>query len=162
MTDEKDSVITAEEISPKETEAAAETAAEEESNICTDAFAEGEAQGRAAAAAEIAALRQALAAAEGAAARRESEVICGRLLRERHLDESLTEVILPEGAGAVPEETLAARADAVARAVREAAIAELRQRAAGIRPGSGEEAPLTGAMIRELPLARLAELQKGV
>ena len=124
-----------------------------------DAFAEGEAQGRAAAAEEIAALRQALAAAEHAAARRESEVICGRLLRERHLDEALAAVILPEGTGAVSEEALTARADAVARAVREAAIAELRQRAVGIRPGSGEEAPLTGAMIRDLPLARLAEIR---
>lgn len=159
MTDEKEAVTGTEEILPEVTEAAADAAAEKETNICTDSFAEGEAQGRAAAAEEIAALRQALAAAEHAAARRESEVICGRLLRERHLDEALAAVILPEGTGAVSEEALTARADAVARAVREAAIAELRQRAVGIRPGSGEEAPLTGAMIRELPLARLAEIR---
>lgn len=159
MTDGKEAVTGTEEILPEVTEAAADAAAEKEANICTDSFAEGEAQGRAAAAEEIAALRQALAAAEHAAARRESEVICGRLLRERHLDEALAAVILPEGTGAVSEEALTARADAVARAVREAAIAELRQRAVGIRPGSGEEAPLTGAMIRDLPLARLAEIR---
>ena len=86
-------------------------------------------------------------------------MICGRLLRERHLDEALTEVILPPGADAPDEEALAARADAIARAVREAAVEELRRRAVGIRPGSGGEAPLTGAMIRELPLAKLAELR---
>ena len=159
MTDGKESVIGTEEILSEVTEAAAEVAAEEEANICSESFAEGEARGRAAAAEEIAALRQALAAAECAAARRESEVICGRLLRERHLDDALAAVILPEGAGAVSEEMLTERADAVARAVREAAIEELRRRAVGIRPGSGEETPLTGAMIRDLPLARLAEIR---
>ncbi len=160
MNTEKESVIGGEEILPAETEAAEDSAGEKEAEICAEAFAEGEAKGRAEAAGEIAALKAALEAARGAAVRREAEVICGRLLRERHLDERLTEVILPSGEEAPDEQTLAVRADAIARAVREAAIEELRRRAVGIRPGSGEEAPLTGAMIRDLPLARLAEIRR--
>ena len=150
MSEEKDLLTGAEEDIPS---------AEKEENIRSDAFTEGEARGRAAAAAEIAALKAALEAAQDASARREAEVICGRLLRERNLDERLTEVILPPGTGAADADTLAERADAIAHAVRQAAVEELRRRAVGVRPGSGGEAPLTGAMIRELPLARLAELR---
>ena len=160
MNEEKEFLTEAEESVPA-AEAEEEISSDEkEANICSLAdAAEAAEKIRAEAEREIAALRLALAAAENAAARREAEVICGRLLRERHLDEALTDVILPPGADAPDEEALASRADAIARAVREAAVEELRRRAVGIRPGSGAEAPLTGAMIRELPLAKLAELR---
>ena len=147
MNEEKDLLTETGEAAP-ETEAEEGISSDENNEkICSEVqAAEAAERIRAEAEKEIAALRLALAEAESAAARREAEVICGRLLRERHLDEALTEVILPPGADAPDEEALASRADAIARAV-------------GIRPGSGGEAPLTGAMIRELPLAKLAELR---
>ena len=127
--------------------------------IRTAAYAEGEAHARAAAAAEMEKLRLALREAEAASARREAEILCAKKLRERNLDEALAEMILPE-TGAPDEAEIERRADAALEAVQNAAIRILRARAEPIRPGGGSETPITGAMLREMPLARLAELRK--
>ena len=58
----------------------------------------------------------------------------------------------------VKEEILLHRVEAIAGAVEAAAMRELQARASRIRPEGGKSAPLTGAIIRDMPIARLAEL----
>lgn len=108
--------------------------------------------------AEIETLRASLAAAAAAASRRETEIRCGRLLRERGISEELTAVLLAPGETEVPENTLLLRVTALSGAVEAAAVRTLREKTEGIRPGAGDPAPLTGKMIRETPVARLMEI----
>lgn len=108
--------------------------------------------------AEIETLRASLAAAAAAASRRETEIRCGRLLRERGISEELTAVLLAPGETEVPEETLLLRVVALSGAVEAAAVRTLREKTEGIRPGAGDPAPITGKMIRETPVARLMEI----
>lgn len=123
------------------------------------AFADGEIAAAAAHSAEIRVLEEALFAAETAAARRETEIRCARYLRERSLSEEMVEILLPAGETDVSDEVLAARVTALSDAVEEAAIRALREKTAGILPGgAGSAAPLTGKIIRETPVARLAEI----
>ena len=49
-------------------------------------------------------------------------------------------------------------AAAIAGAVEAAAMRELQSRALSIRPEGGKSTPLTGAVIRDMPIARLAEI----
>ena len=62
------------------------------------------------------------------------------------------------GSGEVEEEILLRRVDALSGAVEAAAMRELQSRAVRIRPEGGKSAPLSGAVIRDMPIARLAEL----
>ena len=91
------------------------------------------------------------------AASRETRLRCCRLLSERGLSESLSGLLLAEGA--MPDEAeLVRRADLLREAVEAEALRCLRERTGGFSPRIGREAPLTGAMIREMPLSRLAEI----
>ena len=99
-----------------------------------------------------------LRAAQQAAARRETEILCGAYLRERGLSEEMTSFLLAPGEAEVKEETLLRRVEALSGAVEAAAMRELQARASRIRPEGGKSAPLTGAIIRDMPIARLAEL----
>lgn len=108
--------------------------------------------------AEIETLRASLAAAAAAASRRETEIRCGRLLRERGISEELTAVLLAPGETEVSEDTLLLRVTALSGAVEAAAVRALREKTEGIRPGAGDPAPITGKMIRETPVARLMEI----
>ena len=155
MNEREEMELTAEEEQDKETQTPPQPDAEQ---IRTAAYAEGEAHARAAAAEEMEALRLALRDAQLASARREAEILCAKKLRERNLDEGLAEMILPES-GTPDEAEIERRADAALAAVQNAAIRILRGRAEPIRPGGGSETPITGAMLREMPLAKLAELR---
>ena len=108
--------------------------------------------------ARITELEQALSQAKQAALRREAEIRCGSYLRERGLDPALSEFILSPQETEVSEETLIHRAEALRGAVEAAALRELQSRAVSTRPEGGKTAPLTGAIIRDMPIARLAEL----
>lgn len=108
--------------------------------------------------ARITELEQALSQAKQAALRREAEIRCGSYLRERGLDPALSEFILSPQETEVSEETLIHRAEALQGAVEAAALRELQSRAVSTRPEGGKTAPLTGAVIRDMPIARLAEL----
>lgn len=123
------------------------------------AFADGEIAAAAAHSAEIRALEEELHAAKTAAARRETEIRCARYLRERSLGEEMTEILLAPGETDVSDEVLLTRVAALSGAVEAAAIRALREKTEGILPGaSGTAAPLTGRIIRETPVARLAEM----
>lgn len=123
------------------------------------AFADGEIAAAAAHSAEIRVLEEELCAAKTAAARRETEIRCARYLRERSLGEEMTEILLAPGETEVADEVLLARVSALSNAVEAAAIRALREKTEGILPGaSGGAAPLTGRIIRETPVARLAEM----
>ena len=123
------------------------------------AFADGQAESAAAHSAEIRVLEEALHAAKTASARRETEIRCARYLREMALGEELVEILLPSGEIEVPDEVLAARVRALSDAVESAAIRALKEKTEGILPGGAQTAaPLTGKIIRETPVARLAEI----
>ena len=108
--------------------------------------------------ARITELETALRQANLTAKRRETEIRCGVFLRERGLDAALSEFILSPQETEVSEETLIHRAEALRGAVEAAALRELQSRAVSTRPEGGKTAPLTGAIIRDMPIARLAEL----
>lgn len=123
------------------------------------AFTDGQAEAVAADTEVIESLKAELHAAKTASARRETEIRCARYLREISLGEELVEILLPAGEIEVPDEVLTARVRALSEAVEAAAIRALKEKTEGILPGGAQTAaPLTGKIIRETPVARLAEI----
>lgn len=145
-------VIREEEI----TQVEEETAQDKES--LTAAYEAGRAEALMETDARITELESKLRAAQQAAARRETEILCDAYLRERGLSEEMTAFLLAPGEAEVEKETLLRRVEALSGAVEAAAMRELQARASRIRPEGGKSAPLTGAIIRDMPIARLAEL----
>ena len=133
-----------------------ETAPENEA--VTAAYEAGRAEALRETDARIAELENKLEKARLAAARRETEILCGTYLRERGLSEEMTSFLLAPGEAEVETEILLHRVEALSGAVEAAAMRELQARASRIRPEGGKSAPLTGAIIRDMPIARLAEL----
>ena len=129
-----------------------------EDKAVTAAYEAGRAEAMKETDARITELENKLKAAQLAAARRETEIRCGAYLRERGLSEEMTSFLLAPGEAEVEEETLLRRVEALSGAVEAAAMRELQSRAVRIRPEGGKSAPLTGAVIRDMPIARLAEL----
>ncbi len=108
--------------------------------------------------ARITELEKALRQANLAAKRRETEIRCGEFLRERGLDAALSPFILAPQETEVEEEILLHRVEALRGAVDAAALRELQSRAISTRPQGEKTAPLTGDVIRDTPIARLAEM----
>lgn len=129
-----------------------------EDKAVTAAYEAGRAEAMKETDARITELENKLKAAQLAAARRETEIRCGAYLRERGLSEEMTSFLLAPGEAEVEEEILLHRVEALSGAVEAAAMRELQSRAVRIRPEGGKSAPLTGAVIRDMPIARLAEL----
>lgn len=129
-----------------------------EDKAVTAAYEAGRAEAMKETDARITELENKLKAAQLAAARRETEIRCGAYLRERGLSEEMTSFLLAPGETEVEEEILLHRVEALSGAVEAAAMRELQSRAVRIRPEGGKSAPLTGAVIRDMPIARLAEL----
>ena len=129
-----------------------------EDKAVTAAYEAGRAEAMKETDARITELENKLKAAQLAAARRETEIRCGAYLRERGLSEEMTSFLLVPGEAEVEEEILLRRVDALSGAVEAAAMRELQSRAVRIRPEGGKSAPLSGAVIRDMPIARLAEL----
>ena len=129
-----------------------------EDKAVTAAYEAGRAEAMKETDARITELENKLKAAQLAAARRETEIRCGAYLRERGLSEEMTSFLLAPGEAEVEEEILIRRVEALSGAVEAAAMRELQSRAVRIRPESGKSASLTGAVIRDMPIARLAEL----
>lgn len=129
-----------------------------EDKAVTAAYEAGRAEAMKETDARITELENKLKAAQLAAARRETEIRCGAYLRERGLSEEMTSFLLAPGEAEVEEEILLRRVEALSGAVEAAAMRELQSRAVRIRPEGGKSAPLTGAVIRDMPIARLAEL----
>lgn len=129
-----------------------------EDKAVTAAYEAGRAEAMKETDARIAELENKLKAAQLAAARRETEIRCGAYLRERGLSEEMTSFLLAPGEAEVEEEILLHRVEALSGAVEAAAMRELQSRAVRIRPEGGKSAPLSGAVIRDMPIARLAEL----
>ena len=125
-----------------------------------EAFGEGKRAAEEEAGAVIAELRAELDAARAASVRRETEIRCGRLLRERGLSEALASVMLAPGETAASDEVLLTRAEALAGAVEAAAAEALRRRTAGMLPGIGEAAPLSAQFIRDTPVAKLSQMMR--
>ena len=144
-------VIREEEITQVEEETA-------ENESLTAAYEAGRAEAMKETDARITELEGKLRAAQLAAARRETEILCGTYLRERGLSEEMTSFLLAPGEAEVETEILLHRVEALSGAVEAAAMRELQARATRIRPEGGKSAPLTGAIIRDMPIARLAEL----
>ena len=107
---------------------------------------------------EIAELRRQITELKRSAARRETELRCARYLRERSLDEGMVAFVLAPEETDVPDEILCTRAEALAGAVEAEAARRLREKNRTGSPAAGSAAPLTGAMIRETPIDRLAEM----
>ena len=133
-----------------------ETTAEDKA--VTAAYEAGRAEAMKETDARITELENKLRAAQLAAARRETEILCGAYLRERGLSEEMTSFLLAPGEAEVEKEILLHRVEALSGAVEAAAMRELQSRAVRIRPEGGKSAPLSGAVIRDMPIARLAEL----
>ena len=129
-----------------------------EDKAVTAAYEAGRAEAMKETDARITELENKLRAAQLAAARRETEIRCGAYLRERGLSEEMTSFLLAPGEAEVEEEILLHRVEALSGAVEAAAMRELQARAVRIRPEGGKSAPLSGAVIRDMPIARLAEL----
>ena len=129
-----------------------------EDKAVTAAYEAGRAEAMKDTDARITELENKLKAAQLAAARRETEIRCGAYLRERGLSEEMTSFLLAPGEAEVEEEILLHRVEALSGAVEAAAMRELQARAVRIRPEGGKSAPLSGAVIRDMPIARLAEL----
>lgn len=129
-----------------------------EDKAVTAAYEAGRAEAMKETDARITELENKLKAAQLAAARRETEIRCGAYLRERGLSEEMTSFLLAPGEAEVEEEILLRRVEALSGAVEAAAMRELQSRAVRIRPEGGKSAPLSGAVIRDMPIARLAEL----
>ena len=129
-----------------------------EDKAVTAAYEAGRAEAMKETDARITELENKLKAAQLAAARRETEIRCGAYLRERGLSEEMTSFLLAPGEAEVEEEILLHRVEALSGAVEAAAMRELQARAVRIRPEGGKSAPLSGAVIRDMPIARLAEL----
>lgn len=129
-----------------------------EDQAVTAAYEAGRAEAMKETDARITELENKLKAAQLAAARRETEIRCGAYLRERGLSEEMTSFLLAPGEAEVEEEILLHRVEALSGAVEAAAMRELQSRAVRIRPEGGKSAPLSGAVIRDMPIARLAEL----
>ena len=129
-----------------------------EDKAVTAAYEAGRAEAMKETDARITELENKLKAAQLAAARRETEIRCGAYLRERGLSEEMTSFLLAPCEAEVEEEILLRRVEALSGAVEAAAMRELQSRAVRIRPEGGKSAPLSGAVIRDMPIARLAEL----
>ncbi len=129
-----------------------------EDKAVTAAYEAGRAEAMKETVARITELENKLRAAQLAAARRETEILCGAYLRERGLSEEMTSFLLAPGEAEVEKEILLHRVEALSGAVEAAAMRELQSRAVRIRPEGGKSAPLSGAVIRDMPIARLAEL----
>lgn len=143
---------------PTGEQSAEDTAADPADEAITAAYEAGRAAAMQETDARMAALEEELQKAKQSAARRETEIRCGAYLRERGLSEEMTSFLLAPGEAEVEEEILIRRVEALSGAVEAAAMRELQSRAVSIRPESGKSAPLTGAVIRNMPIARLAEL----
>ena len=135
-----------------------EDTADAEKEAVTAAYEAGRAEAMKETDARITELENKLKAAQLAAARRETEILCGAYLRERGLSEEMTSFLLAPGESEVEKEILLRRVEALSGAVEAAAMRELQSRAVRIRPEGGKSAPLSGAVIRDMPIARLAEL----
>ena len=109
--------------------------------------------------ARIAELEASLAEAQRAAARSEAQRRCEKCLGERSLDGALAPFVLAACGEDMSDAALGERADALGAAVEAAARRLLGERTPH-PPAAGEAASLTGKMIRELPLAQLAEMMR--
>ncbi len=108
--------------------------------------------------AEIESLREALARADERAARRETEIRCEKMLRAHSLGEEMVSLLLTPYDTDLTDEILSARVEMLAGAIDAAAARAIREKTEGIRPGMGEASALTGKIIRETPIAKLAEM----
>lgn len=89
---------------------------------------------------------------------RQARLRCVKHLQMRGIREEAAEFLVPAADADIGEEELVRRVDILAEAVEEAAVRELRARAVGMTPRCGTEAPLSGEIIRQTPVARLAEM----
>ena len=108
--------------------------------------------------ARIAQLEGELKEARRAAARADAQRRGALCLRRHGLDETLLPFLLPDGETDTPDGTLDARAQALSDAIERAARRSFQENAAQKKPAAGGAAPLSGEMIRQTPVARLAEL----
>ena len=108
--------------------------------------------------AEIESLREALREAGERAARRETEIRCEKMLRAHSLGEEMVSLLLTPDDTDLTDEILSARVEMLAGAIDAAAARAIREKTEGIRPGAGEASALTGKIIRETPIAKLAEM----
>lgn len=154
---EKDMVIADEATMESEAEEKSESAVSSES----EAPAADLSGAVTAAESRIRELEAQLSEARAEAEWRQAQLWCGRLLAARSLSEELSELILPPGERAPTEEELSRRVTLLESAIEAAAVRELRKRALSLDPGfapTDAGVPLRGALIRDMPIARLAEL----
>ena len=83
---------------------------------------------------------------------------CLRYLRERGIPEEAVELVVPAAEAALGEEDILSRVELLSKAVEKAAVRLLEERAGRMIPRTGSQTVLTGAFIRETPVARLAEM----
>jgi len=89
---------------------------------------------------------------------RERRLCCVGYLQKQGLREELAEILVTEADGDMAQEEILRRVALLAEAVEEAAVRQLRSRAVSMSPRSGTEPLLTGDLIRQTPVARLAEM----
>lgn len=88
---------------------------------------------------------------------REKRLFCIHQLQSRGIRQEAAELIVA-GDAEIPEEEILHRVELLAEAVEEAAVRQLRSRAVSMTPRCGTEPLLTGDLIRQTPVARLAEM----
>ena len=89
--------------------------------------------------------------------RREKRLFCIHQLQSRGIRQEAAELIV-SGDRETSEEEILRRVELLAEAVEEAAVRQLRSRAVSMTPRCGTEPLLTGDLIRQTPVARLAEM----
>lgn len=83
---------------------------------------------------------------------------CMQHLRKRGIPEEAVELVVPAAEAALGEEDILSRVELLSKAVEKAAVRLLEERAGRMIPRTGSQTVLTGAFIRETPVARLAEM----
>lgn len=84
-------------------------------------------------------------------------LFCIHQLQSRGIRQEAAELIVT-GDRETSEEEILRRVELLAEAVEEAAVRQLRSRAVSMTPRCGTEPLLTGDLIRQTPVARLAEM----
>jgi hypothetical protein len=83
---------------------------------------------------------------------------CLQCLQQRGIPEEAVELVMPQADTVLGEEDILPRIELLAKAVEKAAVRLLEERAGRMIPRTGTQTLLTGAFIRETPVARLAEM----
>ena len=83
---------------------------------------------------------------------------CMQHLRERGIPEEAVELVVPAAEATLGKEDILSRVELLSKAVEKAAVRLLEERAGRMIPRTGSQTVLTGAFIRETPVARLAEM----